>query len=134
MAYQIPGYCIGTLLAGEDLSSAQFTFVKLGANGRVTQVDATTDDKIIGVLQNKPKEGQPADICILGVTKVEAKRAVAVARGSYLKAGPNGRVENAGLDSDGNEIVVGLALEHAPNATTSRVISALISLPLGFNA
>lgn len=57
------------LIAAADLSAKQFHFVKLTANNTVNVCTAVTD-KPIGVLQNKPKAGDEANVCAMGVTKV----------------------------------------------------------------
>lgn len=74
MAYEIPVFDIGTLVAGADLSAAQYRFVKTDANGQV--VLAGAGEPVTGVLQNKPAAGQAAQVRIYGVTKVVAGGAV----------------------------------------------------------
>lgn len=71
MAYEIPGFKIGTLLAGSDLSAAQFTFVKLNSSSRVVAVTAATDVPI-GILQNTPGSLHAADVMAMGVSKLVA--------------------------------------------------------------
>lgn len=63
--------------AGADLSADanQFKFVKLSA-GKV--VLAVLGDNAIGVLLNKPKLGEQAEVGIGGVVKVQASAAFAV--------------------------------------------------------
>ena len=51
MAYETIGIDIGTFTASADLSSSQYYFVKMSAEGTVTVCAAVTD-KPIGVLQN----------------------------------------------------------------------------------
>lgn len=58
------------LLAGADLSSAQFHWVKLASTaGEVVACNATTDHAI-GILQNDPTDGQAAEVRVLGVSKL----------------------------------------------------------------
>jgi len=58
-----------TLLAGADLSSSQYCFVKLNSSGQV--VVAGADDRAIGVLQDTPAaSGRAACVGIDGVSKV----------------------------------------------------------------
>ena len=64
-ALQIPG-----LVATGDLSSKQYYFVKMASTAGAVKVCAATTDHPIGVLQNDPTDGQPAEIVALGVTKV----------------------------------------------------------------
>ena len=60
----IPG-----LLAGADLSAAQYKVVKLASTaGEVVLVGATSTLGI-GILQNDPADGEPADVAVHGVCK-----------------------------------------------------------------
>jgi len=63
---QIPG-----LIAGRSLTTKQYYFVKMSAAtaGAVIIVAATTDVPV-GVLQNNPAAGEPAQIQALGATKI----------------------------------------------------------------
>lgn len=61
----------GTRKAGADLSSSQFTWVKLDSSGDVVEC-AAVGDAPYGVLQNNPESGEEAVVCLLGVTKVVA--------------------------------------------------------------
>jgi hypothetical protein len=63
-------------LAGEDLSSSQYKAVKL-VNDEVILITAITD-KMYGVLQNAPIDGQEATIITDGETKIVASAALAV--------------------------------------------------------
>lgn len=73
-----------TYKAGADLSDSQFHFVKLDDNGDVVLATDATDE-IIGVLQNKPEEGEPALVRMLGTSKVKAGGTIGV--GAYVTAG-----------------------------------------------
>ena len=70
MAVEQAGVSV-TLKAGQDLSSAQFTFVKLSADNTVVQCSATTDNPI-GVLQNKPGNLGAAEVMTMGRSKLVA--------------------------------------------------------------
>lgn len=61
---KIPG-----LTANSDLRTKQYYFVKLTSPSKVDVCSAVTDVPI-GVLQNKPAAGQPAEIVGFGVTKI----------------------------------------------------------------
>lgn len=52
-----------TFIAGEDLSSDQYKFVKLNSSGQVVKAAAAA---AIGVLQNAPASGEPAEIALMG--------------------------------------------------------------------
>lgn len=60
---------VGNFAAAADLSGKQFYLVKLASATTVDVCSAATDVPI-GVLQNKPLSGQPAQIAVLGVTKI----------------------------------------------------------------
>lgn len=60
-----------TRVAGADLRTKQYHFVKLESDGEVVACSAVTDVPY-GVLQNKPNTGQEAEIVIIGITKISA--------------------------------------------------------------
>ena len=89
MAYEISNYSVKvTLIAGADLSAAQYRFVEIGAGGVVTRANATTD-KPIGVLQNSPKEGEEAEVLVVGGTKLVSGAALAI--GTVVSTDAEGR-------------------------------------------
>jgi hypothetical protein len=68
VAYEIPGFSF-TLVAGENLSSSHFCAVDVEVStGQV--ILPTAGGRAIGVIQNKPAEGEAATIVVSGVTKV----------------------------------------------------------------
>jgi hypothetical protein len=73
MAYEFSNYAVKTtLVAGADLSSSQYKFVKIdNATGYAVIVSGATD-RPIGVLQNNPISGAEAEVLIVGGTKVYA--------------------------------------------------------------
>ncbi len=68
---------VSGLIAGADLSAKQFYAVKLSADNTVIVCAATTD-KPYGILQNAPTSGQEAEVCVIGLTKVNSDAALAV--------------------------------------------------------
>lgn len=88
MSTEQRGFCDGSQLANADLSTKQYCYVKNAGAGLVDVVAASTDTPI-GVLQNKPTAGNPADIMITGRTKVLA--GAAVAAGADLMPDATGR-------------------------------------------
>jgi hypothetical protein len=79
MAYEISNYSVKvTLVAGADLSSKQYTFVKLDSSGQAVAAAAATDIPI-GVLQNAPTSGQEAEVLISGGSKLVLGGTVAAA-------------------------------------------------------
>ena len=71
-----------SFVAGEDLSSLQYAPVKEGANGVVTV--AVDNERPIGFLQNKPRNGEAATVRMLGISK--AKFAAALTRPNLVRA------------------------------------------------
>lgn len=81
--------------AGEDLSSAQFFLVKLDSSGNVVKAAAKTD-RAIGILQNAPASGGPAEVCVGGKSKCVTGSALSV-------------LDLVGSDSAGKGTVITLA-------------------------
>lgn len=95
-----------TLIAGEDLSSAQFKFVTLEADGQVDLADAA-GERAIGVLLNKPTAGKAATVAMTGKVMVVA--------GDAVTAGDEIATDAAGdaVTAASTNIVMGYALEDA---------------------
>jgi hypothetical protein len=72
MAYEIPGFKLGTLLADADLRTKQYCFVRVHTTGKVALGPIATGGKVIGVLQNKPNIGEACEIMVSGVTFLQA--------------------------------------------------------------
>jgi len=62
-----------TLKAGADLSSKQYCFVALDANGDVVACGA--NGVSIGILQNTPNSGEAARVRVLGTSKLKMNEA-----------------------------------------------------------
>jgi hypothetical protein len=107
MSYEIPGFSF-TLPAAVDLSSAEFTFVTVDANG-LCNVPAA-GGRVIGALNNKPRAGESATIVNSGIAQVVASAAIAV--GSDVAATATGQ---AAVWATGN-FKAGVALEAASAA------------------
>lgn len=80
-----------TRLAGADLSSSQYRFVKLNAAGAVVLSGA--GEAAIGVLQNKPGNGQAATVRVGGLSKVIAGAAIALP--NRIASDANGKAKAA---------------------------------------
>jgi hypothetical protein len=96
-----------SMVAGEDLSAAQWTFVKMNTTDR-TVVAAGNGDAAFGVLINDPESGQAATVVTHGRVIVE------VGTGG-LTAG-----DNVGVDGNGeavaaasSDIIVGVCVDGA---------------------
>ncbi|NBD34393.1 MAG: hypothetical protein GVY30_00155 [Chloroflexi bacterium] len=78
-----------TLPAGEDLSEAQYRFVKRDDDTYVA-ITANTDQPD-GVLQNEPDVGEPCHVIAFGGSKLAASEALVV--GNMVGPSANGRAE-----------------------------------------
>ena len=93
-----------TVIAGEDLSSAQFKFVTLESDGQVDLADAAGEN-CVGVLINDPAAAEAATVVMSGKVMVTA--------GGTIAAGAAVATDAAGdavTASTGN-IVMGYATE-----------------------
>ena len=95
-----------TFIAGEDLSSAQFKFVTLEADGQVDLADAA-GERAIGVLLNEPTAGKAATVAMTG--KVMAEVGASVTAGDALQTDANGDA----ITAASGDYVMGYALEDA---------------------
>lgn len=113
MAYELNPYALKiTLVAGADLSAAQYKFVKLNSSGQAILVAGATD-KPIGVLQNAPASGQEAEVTVSGGTKFVASGSIAVAAQIGSDASGKGAALVAGTDT--TKYIVGTVIS-APGA------------------
>lgn len=91
MALEQPLFNIGFMLAGADLSTKQYYFVKDDGNGLVVLCGA--GEQALGVLQNAPASGEAADIAVLGVTKVVCSGALSA--GAAIACDASGKAKAA---------------------------------------
>jgi len=120
VAYEInPNALKITLVAGADLSSAQYKFVKLNASGQAILCAAVTD-KPIGVLQNAPLSGQEAEVTVIGGTKVVLGGSVAEGAAVGTSAAGAGVALTFGTDT--TKFVVGQALTEGASAEIITVV------------
>jgi len=92
-----------TLEAGADLSANQFHFVTMDSDG---QLSVSTDGApSIGVLLNDPSEaGRAAEVCVGGMTRVEAGGTVAA--GDAVASGATGEAITAAT----GDVILGTAV------------------------
>jgi len=123
MAYEFSNSAVKvSRVAGEDLSSSQYLFVKLdGGDGTVKAVDGATD-RPIGVLQNSPTSGQIAEITIVGGTKVQAGGTASVGQALFSNASAKAVTLTFGTTGSA-AYAVGTFVE---NAAASSITSAVI--------
>jgi len=100
---RIPG-----LKASADLTAKQFYFVELSGAGTVAVCNAATD-KAIGVLQNAPDDGQPAEVCAIGITKVSSDGALT--RGTLIGPSADGQADGKTPGSDSGEFIHGQVIQ-----------------------
>jgi hypothetical protein len=94
------------LTAAASLAAAQFKAVKLASTAGQVKVCSSTTDVTIGILQNDPAAGEPADIAFLGESK--AVMAASVTAGNWLIPNSTGQLK---ATSTAGKTIVGIALE-----------------------
>lgn len=129
MAYEQSQPLKLSIPAGADLSTHQYKFVKL--SGDTVILCAALTDNPIGVLQNKPTSGLPAEIVCIGVTKVVADAALATI-GTQIGTSANGRADAKILGTDVTEFVAGRTLSVAGAA--NELLTALVNCSIPHNA
>ena len=112
----IPG-----LVATGDLSSSQYLVVKAASTADAVKVAVTAaSDLALGVLQNDPTSGQPAEVAYSGICK--ARAASSVTYGSKLTFNSTGQVKTTTTDKDE---IIGIALKASVSAND--VIPVMLS-------
>jgi len=123
MAYEISNYSVKvTLVAGADLSSKQYTFVKLDSSGQAVAASGATDIPI-GVLQNAPTSGQEAEVLIVGGTKIVA--GAAIGEGALVGTSAAGKAVALVAGTDTTKYVVGTLLTES--AADGNIVTAVIN-------
>lgn len=123
MAYEVAGYALRiTLVAGADLSTKQFFFVKINSSG-LAVLCANATDKPIGVLQNNPESGEEAAIVVVGGTKLVAS--AALDEGDLIGTSAAGKADAKTPGVDTTEFVVGTVI--APAGADLEVLTAVVN-------
>lgn len=127
MAIQANLVTLPGLLATGDLSSSQFCFVKISSTaGKVKAVAATTDFAV-GVLQNDPTDGEPADVAVGGLSKILAGTSVGWSAGIAVGWNTTGKaVPLTANSTNDNRLVMGrfyVAFGQTTTITLNQVIS-----------
>lgn len=102
--------------ADYNTTSKQFYAMKVDSNGRACLAGAA-DAASIGILQNKPKQYEAAEIRKVGISKAVCGGAVAI--GDQVTGDANSKIVKAGT----SERFIGIALE---TGVDGRVISVLM--------
>lgn len=122
MAYEISNYAVKvSLVAGGDLSSSQYKFVKLNSSGQVIAVAAATD-RPIGVLQNNPASGGVAEVLITGGTKLVLGGTVT--EGAIVSPSSTGAGVAIVAGTDTTKYICGTALTEG---ASGEIITAVVS-------
>lgn len=81
-----------TMEAAADLSAKQYYFVKVSAANKVNICSAATDNPL-GVLVNKPKEGEAASVLVAGIGNLIVAAATVSDGTKQLGTDANGKAE-----------------------------------------
>lgn len=123
MAYEISNYSVKvTLVAGADLSAAQYKFVKLNASGQVVVCSGATDLPI-GVLQNDPASGAEAEVLVVGGTKIIA--GAAIGEGAQIGTSSAGKAAALVAGTDTTKYVAGTLLTES--GADGEIVTAVIN-------
>lgn len=98
-----------TKVASEDLTTKQFYIVQMDSSGDMEIGEGATD-LLLGVLQNKPDDGEAGIYRHVGTSKVVASGAIAI--GARVTTDSAGKAVTTTTNGD---LVVGVALEAAAN-------------------
>ena len=122
MAIESRVYSIPGLIAAVDLSAAQFKLVKITA-GMTVNLCTSKGEGAIGILQNKPKANEPADVLVIGVSKlVTGTGNLAAAAGYETDTDGTGVTAEAGKVSLGTVLIA---------ANSPELATVTIGLPCG---
>lgn len=122
MAYEGPQIKIPGLIAGEDLSSKQYHFVKMSANRTVVACSGLTDVPV-GVLQNAPTSGQAAEVTAIGVTKIVGDADLSA--GNAIGTSADGQADAKAIGTDTTQYVCGIVI--LDNGAAGGMITAVIN-------
>lgn len=124
MAYEGPQICIPGLVAGADLSAAtnQFRFVKLSA-ARTVVLCAAITDRPVGVLQNRPQNGEAAVVCAIGVSKLRGD--ANLANGDLIGTSADGEAAALTPGTSTTVFTAGQVVEE--NNAASGLITAIVN-------
>lgn len=115
-----------TFLAGADLSSDQYKFVKQTTAAEPTVEKCDTDGEFaIGVLQNKPTSGQAAEVACYGRTKVVVASGETIAPGDFVgtnNAGFATKVDATATGADLGDYMIGKCYEGATGPAIASII------------
>jgi hypothetical protein len=111
-----------TAKAGADLSAKQYYFVKLNADNQVIVCAAATDIPA-GVLQNNPANGDAAEICVVGETKISGDADLDA--GHLIGTSADGQADRKIAGTDTTEYIVGQVKEG--NGAAGGLVTAFVN-------
>ncbi len=114
-----------TFTASGDLSGKQNHIVRAIGEGTCAQASLATDLAIVGVLVNKPQNGEAATVAFAGKAKVVA--GATILANALITSDSSGRATS--VLSGSSSLVIGRALEAGAAGET---ITALLSFPVQF--
>jgi hypothetical protein len=114
MAYTENMKCV-SLIAGANLATEQYSFLKVDTAGAVVLAGAGED--VDGVLMNDPASGRVAQVAVDGIVKVKCGGTIAA--GASVASNASGKAVAATT----GQMVAGKALEAG---VTGRIISVLL--------
>ena len=123
MAYEVPGFMLGTLKAPTTAFST-FQYTAVTANSSEGFITTPSDSAgMIGVLQDAPTvAGEAVNIMVDGATKVKFN--ASIAPGSNYIVGTNGKIHSTGSAAGGGS-VYGPVLTN-PGTTTGEIGTVLL--------
>jgi len=104
MAYEGVQLKLSGITASADLSAKQYHFVKISGANTVTVCAAATDVSV-GILQNAPVSGGPAEVAWAGQSKVSSNEALTV--GWLIGTSNDGQADRKIWGTDTTEYIVG---------------------------
>ena len=120
---QASNQIVKTFLAGEDLSSSQYyaVMIELGTPNEVivAGTPAAEGTHVVGILQNKPDDGEAATVVIGGTSKLSMAAACDAGEKIMSSSG-----QGTPADAD-QKSVIGIALEDCTDADT--IVEVLVT-------
>ena len=119
------GWDVGIWSASGDLSNRQYRFVQFSTNqGYVGLATGGSGPIPVGILQNDPKDGEPAQVRVFGISQVYADATSPIAVRDFVTAGSDGQA----ILATGSP-AAGMALEALSSG--SGVLISVMLLPAG---
>lgn len=117
---------ITKISTADQSTTGQYLIQKMdGTTAEKVVVAAAATDKLLGVLQNKPKAGEPALVRVLGTSKVVAGGAVA--QGDFVTSDGAGKAIATTTDKN---VVIGMALEAAATSDIFEILMVHFTLSI----